>query len=140
MGKNEETRQAKTKVTINIEETGQKFELESCYAAPIIKLISEFDELQGIDNVQETNEEYFHMQDAIEYPKRFMRRKELLNMGFTNTFLERAIRMPGQKFVCKLDPTKKKSYYIFDTEKFEKWRLKDIKTQNDVKQQRITIA
>lgn len=76
----------------------------------------------------------------MEYPKPLMRKKELIKMGLPPQYLNRAIAAPGQTFAFKLDPTKKTSPYIFDTQKFEKWRAKDTETQNKALQRRSTIA
>ncbi len=76
----------------------------------------------------------------MEYPKPFMRKKDLLDMGLPPQYLDRAIEAPGQTFAFKLDPSKKTSPYIFDTQGFEKWRVKDAAMQNKAMQRRCTIA
>lgn len=66
----------------------------------------------------------------MEYPKRVMRLSELCkDMGFPKEFLRRAYLSKGQTFAVKIDPRKLNSPIIFDTEGFEKWRLKQIKLQ-----------
>lgn len=76
----------------------------------------------------------------MEYPKPFMQKKELMDMGLTLQYLNRAIAVPGQTFAFKLDPSKKTSPYIFDTQGFEKWRIRDTAMQNKALQRRVTIA
>jgi len=76
----------------------------------------------------------------VEYPKKFMGMSDLIGMGLSKQYLMRAIATPGQTFACKLDPTKKTSPYIFDTQGFERWRVKDAAMQNKAMQRRQTIA
>lgn len=76
----------------------------------------------------------------MEYPKHFMKKKELMDMGLTLQYLNRAIAVPGQTYAFKLDPSKKTSPYIFDTQGFEKWRIRDATMQNKALQRRVTIA
>lgn len=66
----------------------------------------------------------------MEYPKKNMRRTELLKMGFPEELLDRAYREKGQTFAYKISPTKKNSPIMFDTAGFERWRLKQIQTEN----------
>ena len=66
----------------------------------------------------------------MEYPKKNMRRTELLKMGFPEELLDRAYREMGQTFAYKISPTKKNSPIMFDTAGFERWRLKQIQTEN----------
>lgn len=66
----------------------------------------------------------------MEYPKKNMRRTELLKMGFPEELLDRAYREKGQTFAYKISPTKKNSPIMFDTAGFEQWRLKQIQTEN----------
>ena len=66
----------------------------------------------------------------MEYPKPVMSIKELAQMGFPRTFLMNAYYEKGQTFAQKANPLKKTSLIIFDTEAFEKWRLKRLKMEN----------
>lgn len=66
----------------------------------------------------------------MEYPNKMMRKKELLEMGFPEEFLDRAYREKGQTFAQKISPMKRNSAIVFDTVEFEKWRLKQIQTEN----------
>ena len=63
------------------------------------------------------------------YPKPFMGIPELMKMGLTREFLNQAIASPGQTFASRVNPKKKKSPYLFDTEGFEKWRLEQIQIE-----------
>ena len=66
----------------------------------------------------------------MEYPKKVMRRTELLEMGFPEELLDRAYREKGQTFAQKINPTKRNSAIVFDTAGFERWRLKQIQVEN----------
>lgn len=76
----------------------------------------------------------------MDYPKPFMGKKELMKMGLSLQYLNRAIAAPGQTFAFKQDPSKKTSPYIFDTQGFEKWRVKDTVMQGKAIQRNGTIA
>lgn len=62
--------------------------------------------------------------DSMKYPKPVMRITELEDMGFPREHLEYCYRKKGQNFAWKLNPTKSNSPIIFDTEEFEKFRLR----------------
>lgn len=66
----------------------------------------------------------------MEYPKKVMRRTELLQMGFPEELLDRAYREKGQTFAQKINPTKRNSAIVYDTAGFERWRMKQIQTEN----------
>jgi hypothetical protein len=67
----------------------------------------------------------------MKYPKQIMKITELIEMGFPRQFLLRAYLSRGQNFAQKMDPLKKKSPIVFDTEGFEAWRSE---------QQRIEVS
>lgn len=50
------------------------------------------------------------------FPKSQMRLKELMKMGYSQTELQNAYRTPGQTFARKINPSKKGSPIVFDTE------------------------
>lgn len=62
----------------------------------------------------------------MEYPKKYMRKSELLRMGLPESMLERAYRSKGQKFAQKLNPSKLNSPIMYDTEGLERWRMKQM--------------
>lgn len=66
----------------------------------------------------------------MEYPKRIMKISELIGMGFTRDMLMNAYRVKGQIFAWKMNPGRKTSTILFDTEEFEKWRMKQLRTEN----------
>ena len=68
----------------------------------------------------------------MEYPKKIMRIKELKQMGFAEKLLLNAYRIPGQRFAMKENFLKPNSPIIFDTDEFEKWRLKNLETENRI--------
>lgn len=59
-----------------------------------------------------------------EYPKQYMTRRELLEMGapITPSLLDRAEAYAGEKVCRKNNPLARNSKYIYNTEEFEKWR------------------
>lgn len=59
----------------------------------------------------------------MNYPKPVMKKSELEKMGFPDEFLLYAYRRRGQTYAWKVNPTKKNSPIVFDTESFEKWRV-----------------
>ncbi len=59
----------------------------------------------------------------MNYEKQVMKSTELEKMGFPREFLLYAYRRKGQTYAWKMNPTKKNSTILFDTEAFEKWRL-----------------
>ncbi len=60
------------------------------------------------------------------YPKAVMRITELEEMGFPREFLEYCYRKKGQDFAWKVNPAKPNSPIVFDTEIFDKWRMRMI--------------
>ncbi len=64
----------------------------------------------------------------MEYPKPVMKMGELVKMGFPRSFLDEAYRERGQDFAQKGD--KKNSPIFFDTELFEKWRVRKQREEN----------
>lgn len=57
------------------------------------------------------------------YPKPVMRATELEKMGFPREYLLYAYRRKGQNYAWKAIPARN-SPILFDTEVFEKWRLR----------------
>ncbi|MCQ5016890.1 hypothetical protein NE474_11435 [Anaerostipes hadrus] len=64
----------------------------------------------------------------MEYPKPVMKMGELVKMGFPRSFLDEAYRERGQDFAQK--GAKKNSPIFFDTELFEKWRVRKQREEN----------
>lgn len=65
----------------------------------------------------------------MEYPKPLMRKTELMKMGFSQRYLDRAYSSNGNNFATKVNPSKRTSAIIYDTAGFEAWRQKEIKAQ-----------
>ena len=65
-----------------------------------------------------------------QYPKQIMRMSELMDLGFPEEYLLYAYRHPSQRFAGKMNPTKRNSPIIFDTEAFEAWRIKQIEMES----------
>lgn len=66
----------------------------------------------------------------MKYPSPVMKLKELVQLGFPEEFLLNAYRTKGQDFAQKISPTKRNSPIIFDTEKFEEYRMRKLVTEN----------
>ena len=66
----------------------------------------------------------------MKYEKQVMKIKELVAMGFPKEMLMNAYRYPGQRFAQKIDPAKKNSPIVFNTEEFDKWLRRRQKTEN----------
>lgn len=67
----------------------------------------------------------------MKYPKPVMRLTELKEeMGFPEEMLMNAYRAKGQTFAQKMNPLKSNSPIVFDTEEFEKWRVKMQRMEN----------
>lgn len=64
----------------------------------------------------------------MKYDKPIMRMSELVKMGFPRSFLDEAYRERGQDFAQK--GPKSNSPVFFDTERFEKWRLRKLANEN----------
>ncbi len=64
----------------------------------------------------------------MEYQKPVMKMGELVKMGFPRSFLDEAYRERGQDFAQK--GAKKNSPIFFDTELFEKWRVRKQREEN----------
>jgi len=60
----------------------------------------------------------------MNYPKAVMKATELEEMGFPREYLDYAFRFKGQQFAWKMNPTKPNSTIVFDTEEFDKWRMR----------------
>lgn len=63
----------------------------------------------------------------MQYPKAVMNKKEMIKLGFPEALLLRASMEQGQTFAFKANPLSRTSPLLFDTEGFEKWRLKQAK-------------
>lgn len=69
----------------------------------------------------------------MQYPKKIMRFSEMRDdLHFPNEVLVRAYREKGQTFAWKMNPLKSNSPIVFDTEGFERWRLKQVKISQQV--------
>ena len=64
----------------------------------------------------------------VEYPKKVMRLRALVSMGFSEMALLKIAATNGQKLAWKNDPLKSNSPLLFDTDELEKWRIKQAKT------------
>lgn len=62
--------------------------------------------------------------ETMIYPKKVMRKTDLMKMGFPEDMLLRASRERGQTMAWKENPIAKNSPLLFDTDELEKWRIK----------------
>ena len=67
---------------------------------------------------------------GMKYPKKIMKLSELTELGYKKEYLMNCYRTKGQRFAQKQNPLKGNSPIIFDTEQFEKWRLKQLIAEN----------
>ena len=58
----------------------------------------------------------------MKYPKPVMKISELKEMGFTEDYLLYVYRNNKTAIAWKMNPTKRNSSILFDTEEFEKFR------------------
>ena len=65
----------------------------------------------------------------IKFPKPFMRASELKKMGIPEALILRAYGDKNQKFILKINPTKKKSPLIVEMEGFVDWMERQIDAQ-----------
>lgn len=61
----------------------------------------------------------------MDYPKQIMKKKELIKMGFPEEYLMRIFRMKKQTIAWQMNPTKRNSPILFDTDALEKQRIKE---------------
>lgn len=66
---------------------------------------------------------------AIKFPKPFMRATELKKMGIPEELIFRAYGDRNQRFIMKLNPAKKNSPLIVETEGFADWMTRQIDAQ-----------
>lgn len=69
----------------------------------------------------------------MEYPKQVMRTSELVKMGFTRGYLDRAFHFPGQTFAWTETPGARTSPRMFDTTGFERWRREQQKIEREAR-------
>lgn len=65
----------------------------------------------------------------MEYPRQIMKISELCEMGFPKEMLMEIFRNPRQNFARKMNPLRRNSHIIFETEGLNKWLNEDIKLQ-----------
>ena len=66
----------------------------------------------------------------MKFPKAQMRKGELMELGFSERQLDLAYRSRGQRFAHTLNPGRKNSPIVFDTEKFGEY-LEDLARRED---------
>lgn len=62
------------------------------------------------------------MGDPMEYPKKVMNIKELVELGFPDEYLRTIFRRRNQKIAWKMSPGRN-STILFDTDELEKYRI-----------------
>lgn len=63
----------------------------------------------------------------MEFPKKIMYQKELVQMGFPETMLRRISREKGQKVAYKENPNNRTSPTLFDTDELQKYLIRQNK-------------
>lgn len=66
----------------------------------------------------------------MNFPRRFMRLTELMEIGMPKALLRRAYGDRGQRFATKIHPEKTNSPIVFDTDGLAKWLERDIAAQS----------
>ena len=65
----------------------------------------------------------------MEFPRRIMKISELCEMGFPKEMLMEIFRNPRQNFARKMNPLRRNSHIIFETEGLNNVLNEDIKLQ-----------
>lgn len=65
----------------------------------------------------------------MEYPKKIMNMKELMELGYTERYLYRIYSTKGQKCAFRLNPLNPRSRILFDTDELEKMKEREIRVQ-----------
>ena len=66
----------------------------------------------------------------MNFPKPYMKTSELMKLGLPQSLLRRAYGTKGQRFATKLDPRKRNSHLIFDTEGLNEWLNREMRSQD----------
>lgn len=75
----------------------------------------------------------------MKYPRQIMKISDLEQMGFPKDYLLRAYRSRGQTFATKMNPAKRNSPIIFNTEGLDQWMQQEIKAQQSAKRRAAII-
>lgn len=75
----------------------------------------------------------------MKYPSDMMKTAELEKMGFPKSYLLRAYHSRGQTFATKMNPAKRNSPIIFNTEGLDQWMQQEIKAQQSAKRRAAII-
>lgn len=65
----------------------------------------------------------------MEFPRQIMKISELCKTGFPKEMLMEIFRNPRQNFARKMNPLRRNSHIIFETDGLNKWLNEDIKLQ-----------
>lgn len=76
----------------------------------------------------------------MEYAKQVMRLSELKEMGFPEEYLLAAYRNPKQTFAWRINPSRKNSPIVFDTEEFEKYRQAGVSQERLINRRREAVV
>ncbi len=75
----------------------------------------------------------------MKYPRQIMKISDLEQMGFPKEYLLRDYHSRGQTFATKMNPAKRNSPIIFNTEGFDRWMQKEIKAQQAAERRAVII-
>lgn len=75
------------------------------------------------------------------YPKPFMTIEEMAKFtGLSKKYLMEVYRRKDNNFAGKLNPALRNSPIVFDTEKFDQWREKQIKMEVDAMHKKSAVV
>ena len=75
----------------------------------------------------------------MKYPSDMMKTAELVKLGFPKRYLLRAYRSRGQTFATKMNPAKRNSPIIFNTEGLDQWMQQEIKAQQSAERRAVIV-
>lgn len=75
----------------------------------------------------------------MKYPSDVMRIADLEKMGFPKSYLLRAYHSRGKTFATKMNPAKRNSPIIFNTEGFDQWMQQEIKAQQSAERMAVIV-
>lgn len=75
----------------------------------------------------------------MKYPRQIMKISDLEQMGFPKDYLLRAYHSRGQTFATKMNPAKRNSPIIFNTEGFDQWMQQEIKAQQVAERRAVIV-
>lgn len=69
----------------------------------------------------------------MNFPQKFMKMNDLIKLGFPREMLMRLFREEGQTFAFKMNPEKKNSHIVFDTDGLARKIEREIKIERSIR-------